>query len=123
MERREGKGLMSNGHFSAQKGSGQQELAFTKFWQLKKEPLVSAILGMDRGATCRAAPSFFLAFFLFFLSCQINACSLGDRTEGVIYPKVVKKGMHESVFSSSPACTKVYLSVIHQGNSRVRGTM
>ena len=47
METSEGKGLMSNWHFRAQKGSGQQELAFTKFWQLKKEPLVSAILGMD----------------------------------------------------------------------------
>lgn len=42
---------------------------------------------------CGTPPS----FFLFFLSCQINACSLGYRTEGVIHQKWWKR-MHDSDF-------------------------
>lgn len=42
---------------------------------------------------CGVPPS----FFLFFLSCQMNACSLGYRTEEVIHQKWCKR-MHDSEF-------------------------
>ena len=55
---------------------------------------------------CSKPPS----FFLFALSCQMNACSLGYRTEEVIHQKWCKR-MHDSEFFSLR--NMVYLSVIH----------
>lgn len=74
-----------------QERSGQQELAIAKALAIGGVCDVSHFR-MD-STMCATPPS----FFLFFLSCQMNACTLGHRTEEVIHQKWWKR-MHDSDF-------------------------
>lgn len=62
---------------------------------------------------CGTPPS----FFLFFLSCQMNACSLGYRTEEVIHQKWCKR-MHDSDFFFS---VRHSLFVCHSSGLQIEG--
>lgn len=66
---------------------------------------------------CGTPPS----FFPFFLSCQMNACSLGYRTEEVIHQKWCKR-MHDSEFFLC-APWFICLSFIWATDRRVQRTM
>ena len=90
---------------------GQQELAFARLWQLRGGCDVSHFR-MD-STMCGMPPS----FFLFFLSCQMNACSLGYRTEEVIHQKWCKR-MHDSDFFFS---AHHGLFVCHSSGPQIEG--
>lgn len=64
---------------------------------------------------CGMPPS----FFLFFLSCQMNACSLGYRTEEVIHQKWCKR-THDSEFFFFQ-CAHHSLFVCHSSGPQTQG--